>query len=162
MVSLVIILTVIILGESDTIDFKFERKCWFCKLHHMLGFYFIPAVVSYSLCFVCLCIVLVSINKKRSEVRQALNQNGKPKTDLLKIGINLLLILGITEIIGLIQIKSLSLSHDERIVNITFGLIYDFLKSFRGVIIFIVFMVNKKTFKLLKADSKKSNDIHKL
>ncbi|XP_066929455.1 adhesion G protein-coupled receptor E2-like [Clytia hemisphaerica] len=149
-ISLVILLAIIGLEESNTFDFHFENRCWFGDFYLSLGFYFIPAIIGYVLCFVCLCIVLASIRRKKSEVERTLNKDSKKDTDLLKIGIKLMLVLGITELFGLIQIKSDHLRENEEIFNSVFGLLYILLRAFRGVMIFIVYMVNRRTKKQLK------------
>uniref|UniRef100_A0A7M5VD72 G-protein coupled receptors family 2 profile 2 domain-containing protein n=1 Tax=Clytia hemisphaerica TaxID=252671 RepID=A0A7M5VD72_9CNID len=149
-ISLIILLAIIGLEESNTFDFHFENRCWFGDFYLSLGFYFIPAIIGYVLCFVCLCIVLASIRRRKSEVERTLNKDTKKDTDLLKIGIKLMLVLGITELFGLIQIKSDHLRENEEIFNSVFGLLYILLRAFRGVIIFIVYMVNRRTMKLLK------------
>ena len=150
LISLIIVLAIIGLEESNVVSFHFEKQCWFGDFYLSLGFYFIPAVIGYMLCFVCLCIVLGSIRKRKSEVERTLNKNSKKDSDLLKIGIKLMLILGITELLGLIQIKSDYLTENELIFNSLFALIYILLRSFRGVMIFMVYMVNRKTLKSIK------------
>ena len=143
-ISLIIVLMIIGLEESNAVSFHFEKRCWFGDFYLSLGFYFIPAIIGYMLCFVCLCIVLGSIRKRKSEVKQTLNKDSKKDSDLVKIGIKLMLILGITELLGLIQIKSDYLTENEQIFNSVFGLLYVLTRSFRGVLIFMVYMVNRK------------------
>ena len=71
------------------------------------------------------------------------------------MAIKLIVILGITEIIGLIQITGSNLSESETVFNAVFGIFYDITRSLRGVLIFVVYMLNEKTFKLIKTELKK-------
>ena len=97
-----------------------------------------------------LMLALGSIRKRKSEVAQTLNVSSNRDSDLLKIGIKLMLILVLTELLGLIQIKSEHLTENEQIFNSAFGLLYVLSRSLRGVMIFMVYMVNRKTQKLIK------------
>ena len=160
LISLIVILVIIGLEESNAVSFRFENRCWFGDFYLSLGFYFIPAAIGYMVCFVCLCIVLGSIRKRKSEVERTLNKNSKKDSDLLKIGIKLMLILGITELLGLIQIKSDYLTENEQIFNSLFALLYILLRSFHGLMIFMVYMVNRKTLKLIKEHFLKSLEHH--
>ena len=150
-----VVIIIVALQESGTVEFGFHRNCWFGRFEHSLGFYFIPTCIGYFLCFVCLCFILRSIQREQMDVNETLDSDARKNVNLLKICVKLMLILGITEIVGLVQIRRSNLTENESIFNATFGLVYDTLRSFRGIFIFIVYMVNKKTWRSLRKSFKK-------
>ena len=133
---------IVVLQVTGTVDFKLEKNnCWIGQFYFALGFYFIPSIIVYLFCFVCLCILLRSIGKKKNAAKQNLRKRESRNNVLLKIYVKLMLILGIIEIVGLVQVRHSNLTENESIFNATFGLIYDILRSLRGVFIFVVYMV---------------------
>ena len=67
-----------------------------------------------------------------------------------KIAIKLIVILGVCEIFGLVQIPKSELTKGELIFNVIFRMIYVLTRSFRGFLICIVYLMNKKTSKMFK------------
>ena len=150
-ISSIICGVLVTVKESGSVPFELHSKyCWFGNWYWSLGFYFVPATMEYFLCLLCLCMLLISIRRKRNESQQTLGKGQQKDIGLLKVGIKLMLILGITELLGLVQIKRSSLTKNESIFNAVFGLIYDVLRSFRGVFIFAFYAMNKKTKATLK------------
>ena len=94
--------------------------------------------------------VLRSIKQKQNESDKVLGKRDHQDNMLVKIAIKLFLILGISEIFGLIQIRTLNISESELVMNAVFRIVYDIIRSLRGVFIFIVYIMNEKTLKLVK------------
>ena len=145
-----VIIIVVALQESGSVEFGFHRNCWFGTFEFSLGFYFIPTCIGYFLCFISLCLILRYIQREQMDVNETLDSDARKHVNLLKICIKLMLILRITEIVGLVQIRRSNLTESESIFNAVFGLIYDIVRSLRGVFIFVVYKVNKKTWRSLR------------
>eukprot|EP00111_Clytia_hemisphaerica_P002263 TCONS_00006339-protein len=148
-------LLVVTLNETDVLDFAFEQNCWIGNSVLRIGFYFVPIVISYTLCIVDLAILIYSIYKAKQSSKNALGDSKSRDISLLYMAIKLIIILGITEILGLIQIKDSDLDESEAVFNSVFGIFYDITRSLRGVLIFVVYMLNEKTLKLIKNELKK-------
>ena len=150
-----VIIIIVALQESGTVEFEFYRNCWFGIFEHSLGFYFIPTCIGYFFCFICICLILRSIQHEQMDVNETIDSDTRKNVNLLKICIKLMLILGITEIVGLVQIRRSTLTENESIFNATFGLVYDMIRSFRGVFILVIYMVNKKTWRSFRQSFEK-------
>ena len=58
--------------------------------------------------------------------------------------IKLCLLIGTAELIGLVQIpNSVRRNEFEVIVNVIFGMVYNFLRSSRGIFMFVLFSYNR-------------------
>ena len=160
--SLIITTIMVCLEETGTSKFNLEKKCWIDDFNMSLVFYFIPVIVGYVLCFVCLCVVFGSIKRKQNESNSVLGNRSNKNTVPLKSAIKLFIILGITEAFGLIQIRKSDISESERITNAAFAIVYDTIRSLRGVFIFIVYILNEKTLKLIRNSFGKNDSPYEL
>jgi len=147
-----VMVLVIALNETDTLNFDYDQTCWIGNFYLKLAFFFIPTSVSYLVCILCLILILNAIKESADETRQSLKDcvNRNHGINIAKIGIKLMIVLGISESIGLIQIRSTDLTENELIVNNFFGVFYDILRSLRGVLIFVVFLRGNRTSKLIQ------------
>lgn len=143
--------TVIVLNETGTLDFDFKTNCWIGQYKALLAFYFVPMLLVYFLCLVMLITVLWSLNQAHKRNKKVLKDTKHKDNALLSIGMKLIVILGITECLGLIQIRKMNLNESEAALNATFGLIYNLTRSLRGVLIFAVYLMNERTLKLIKS-----------
>ena len=150
MASLISTIIMVCLNETGTYGINLVEDCWIGNFKMSLIFYFIPVIVGYLLCFGCLCLVLRSIKQKQNESDKVLGKRDHQDNMLVKIAIKLFLILGISEIFGLIQIRTSNISESELVMNAVFRIVYDIIRSLRGVFIFIVYIMNEKTLKLVK------------
>ena len=147
--SLITTTVMVCLNETETYKFNFEKNCWIGDFKMSLIYYFVPVIVGYVLCFGCLCLVLRSIKQKQDASKLILGKRGNEDVVLLKSAIKLFLILGLSEIFGLIQMPGKS--EGELIANAVFRIVYNVMRSLRGVFIFIVYIIlNKMTLKTIK------------
>jgi len=155
----IIIVLIIGLNETDTLNFRYKEYCWLMDFRLFLIFYYIPAVLSYFTCLVCLFVVLYSIRKSKRHSKQTLSDSvSQHNVHLTKICIKLIIILGISEAISLIQIHGSKLTNSEKTFNNIFLTIYDVVRSLRGLMIFCVYLLNKRTIHLMR---KKLRATHK-
>lgn len=64
-----------------------------------------------------------------------------------------------TEVVGFIQIEKSSLYEYKWIINSIFAILYDILRSLKGVILFFVFGLCNRKYKLLKLKLKEEKGI---
>ena len=151
LISVMIIGTILALNETETLDFRYEEHCWLMDYHLFLGFFYIPAVLSYSVCLLCLLVVLYSIRKSKRHVKQTLGDSvNQHNIHLAKICIKLIIILGISESISLVQIHGSELTDSEQILNKVFLTMYDVVRSLRGLMICCVYLSNRRSINLMK------------
>ena len=151
--SSIIILISVALNETQTISFGYGRNgvCWFGFFYPLLVSYMIPALIGYLFSVVCLCFIVYYLYRHEKQNARALKGSDRKDIRLSRIALKLVIVLGISEIIGVIQIYSLALSENEQKFNAAFSLIYDFSRSFRGMMICLIYLANKMTFALYKS-----------
>jgi len=157
-----VMVLVIALNETGTLGFNYIENCWIGDFYLQLAFFFIPTVVTYIACFSCLILILYSIKQSTDYTNRSLSGSvSKGSINILHIGIKLIIVLGISESIGLIQIRSTTLTESELILNNTFAVFYNVTRSLRGVLIFVVCLLNKRALKLIqkKLVSRKSSHL---
>ena len=152
-VSLVLFVIIVSLDSTGTVHFNYQKHCWIGKFYLRLALYFIPVLLVYLLSIVCLSLIMSSIYKQRQVSKQLLSNSNQKNVSIHKIAIKLIFILGICEMIGLVQIPKSEPSENELIFNVSFRIIYVILRSFRGFLICVVYFANRKS---LKKDSQKS------
>ena len=141
---------IISLDHFDKINFEYSKNCWIGSFYPLLFFYFIPLVLVYLLCIVCLSIIVYQIYKQKQVSNQILNRGNQSNIELHKIAIKLMIILGVSELFGMIQIAKSDLSENELIFNVAFGIVYELLRSSRGFLICLVYLMSERAVKMLK------------
>ena len=140
------------LNETDTVNFNYGANgvCWIGSYYPMLIAYLIPSVVGYTTCIIC-CISLICFLTSEKKTREtSLKGNTNADIRIVKIARKLVVVLGLIELIGFMQIVKTDLSEDELIVNRAFGLLYAVARSLRGTMLLIFSLVNKKTVRLYR------------
>ena len=156
--SIIVIVTVI-LNETEVygIGYGENNTCFIYSFYPKLYFYIIPFAVTFATTLTCFIAAILYISKHERKTRKVLQDSGRNKTSVKPIALKLILVLGIIEIVGLIQISKTSLSESELIFNSVFSLAYTILRSLRGVILCFIYGTstdNTKTFKQLMKDKK--------
>ena len=157
-----IAVTVTILDETETIVFDFKSSCWIGRYELLLVFYFVPILLVYFVFVAELIVVLWSVNRTQKLSKQVLKDTQKRKDHaLVSIGAKLVAILGVTECFGLIQIRksAIDLTETEAAFNAAFGLIYNITRSLRGLLVFVVYLMNEKTLNVIKRERQQNNTI---
>ena len=151
-ISLLIVGVCVVLDETDTIRFGYGQNsvCWMTQYYPRLVAYTIPVLTTYVICFVCLVFLLCHLRKQKSDSKRASQSSGRPEISLIKIALKLVIILGVVEILGFVQIPKTNLTENETKVNVVFGLLYNVTRSLRNTLIFFVVLFNKRTQRLYK------------
>ena len=121
---------------------KFNH-CWISYFYARLAFYIVPFSLMTFGSFLAICDVIFKL-KKETKTNMAI-AGRKYELNLAKMTIRLCLILGVSELIGLVQIpdnKVISKQHE--IFNVIFGSLYNLSRSLRGCFIFIVLLYGKQ------------------
>ena len=158
-VSLVLFVIIVTLDTTGTVHFNYQKHCWIGEFYLRLLLYFIPVLLVYVLSIVWLSLIISSIYEQRQVSKQLLSNSNQKNVSIHKIAIKLIFILGMCEIIGLVQIPKSELSENELIFNVSFRIIYVILRSFRGFLICAVYFANRKS---LGKESEKSTPMTNL
>ena len=158
LIAIALVGTCVALNERNIIDFKYgiDNICWIGGYYPRLYFYLIPTIVFFVIGVASLSSVLCHLYRQEKEQRESLKDSGRTNVDLVAISIKLLVLLGLAEVLGLIQIFKTNLTEDEIIVNSTFGFLYTIVRSIRGTLVFWLYLGNKKTWSLYKKTIKDS------
>ena len=79
-------------------------------------------------------------------IEKILSQDTKYREQAFRIALKLITILGLCEITGVIQIRHSNLLTVEEYVNITFSALYAFFRSFKGIMLSLVYLFSQRTF----------------
>ena len=128
----------VLVNEYNLMDVQYGvGTCWIGNTSFKVYLYFIPVVISYASCIVCLVITIRVIRAHKYSVKRLVQQN--QNINIGSICIKLSLILGLAEGFGLLQIPIRGLTGDkEFLVYVVFNVIYDVLRSFRGLFVSLV------------------------
>lgn len=134
-------------GESNT--------CFIHNFDAKFYFYIIPFSITFIPTVIFCLFTIRFLSKQESKLRGWLKGSGRSKINLISVALKLSLILGMTEVVGIIQIKKPSLYEYEWIINSMFAVLYNILRSFKGVILFFVFGLHNRENKFLKLKFKR-------
>lgn len=126
--------------NSSLFTYGKSGQCWISPVSARLTVYIIPFLLMTCASFI---LVLIVIMKLRKDVKSNNSLLGKKRhLNFAKMAIKLCVVLGAPELIGLIQIPN-TINETETIVNTVFGMLYNFLRALRGVLLFTAFAYNR-------------------
>lgn len=148
---LLVVATTTILDATSSVDVGYGENevCWITNIYSRLGFYIIPIACISLFAFVGLVYTLGNIYRDKKRTQSVL-QGKKSRTSLLKITVKLVVILGLSEFIGFIQIPGSIISEREEMVNTTFKFAYSILRSCRGIMLWFVYILGGQVWRLYK------------
>lgn len=77
---------------------------------------------------------------------KAFSQGTKYRRRAFRIALKLITIVGLCEITGVLQIRHSNLATVEEYVNITFFVSYTLFRSFKGIMLSLVYLFSQRTF----------------
>ena len=131
-------LSIDLIKNGSLIQYGNESYCWISPFRARLAAHIIPYFL--SICGSLLSIIIVNLLTKheRRMTHNMLSKNSQ--INFHKIDIKLILLFGAAELIGLVQIPNAERKgQSEMIFNVIFRLLYNFLRSSRGIFMFILF-----------------------
>ena len=127
-----------VLSNRPLLQYGNDSHCWIIPLYARLSVYIVPFVVmNFGSFFLVFIVTLQTWREKRK------NHCMLAKRDQIgfsKMVIKLCLLFGTAELIGLVQIpNTIKRGESEMIFNVIFGFLYNFLRSSRGIFLFVLF-----------------------
>lgn len=148
--SLVLVGIAFFLDQSKTllIGYGDNGICVPHKFYGRLYFFTIPLLASLVISIAFLIITLYKISKVKKLRNEVVRRNANRNTGVVIIALKLIFVLGLSEMIGFIQIRSTE--SDIATINAAFGLTYSFFRSTRGIYLFILYVCKREVMGSLK------------
>lgn len=152
LVPSILIATSISLNATGTVSFGYgdNNICLITSFYPLLATYIVPAFLAYLFSFICLCYILRQLYLHNKGNKAILRNSNVNSIALSQISLKLVIVLGLTEVLGVVQIYGENLSESETIFNSVFSMTYNITRSLRGVMICLIYLANEKTFELYK------------
>ena len=161
MVPTIIVLTAYILDQKSVFSIGYGDYgiCWIVEFYGRIIFYIIPFVTVEICNILTLIYVLYKIYKQGRVSSQLLNKKDKLNDNyLVGTALKLIVLLGLVELVGLIQIQNPS--DVGVIINTTFRFLFTILHGGRGLMILLLYVIyNPRARKSYTECCKKSYDM---
>ena len=131
-----------------------NNDCWISGYYAKMFFYIAPLSVIFISCVVCLCFTIYKIRKLERANKKVLGDGKTSHVDLVMVALKLMLILGVTDAVGFIQIPN-ALSEGEKTFNSVFSLVYTCCRSSKGIMLLIVNIFSKDVIRIQKRTLKR-------
>ena len=131
-----------LINNGSLIRYGKHGYCWISPFHARLVVHIVPYLLTSFGSFLAIFISTLEAKHERKEILENVAKNGQ--INYSKIIIKLSLLFGTGELIGLVQIpNAVQKGQSELIFNVAFGLLYNFLRSSRGIFMFVIFGWNE-------------------
>ena len=146
-IPFIVVLTCVILELLDKINFGYGLNgiCWIAKFTPRLATYILPMIVITFFNVAVLSYTIIMICKQSRKSKKLLKKSGGQDVSLARMAMKLIILLGAIEMLGLIQIKSATAQND-RIVNSVFRIVFSTARAFRGVFIWLLYIISQQVF----------------
>ena len=150
-------LIVDLVSNGSLIRYGNQDYCWIFPFHARLVVYIVPIIITNYGSFLVISITIIRTRREKRREHKLLAKSDR--INFSKMIIKLFLLFGTAEIIGLVQIPNAEdKGESELIFNTIFGFLYDFLRSSRGIFIFIISAFSK-VFEIYKDRSRTSSRV---
>ena len=150
-------LTVDLVSNGSLIRYGNQDYCWVFPFYARLAVYIIPIIITNYGSFLVISITIIRTKREKRREQKLLAKSDR--INFSKMIIKLFLLFGTAELIGLVQIPNAKDKGElELIFNTIFGLFYDFLRSSRGIFMFIISAFSK-VFEIYKERSRTSSRV---
>ena len=157
LLPLIILVLTVTLNETSTYDIGYGKRntCFIYNFYPKLYFYIIPFAIAFVSTVLCFIFTIFFIWKQEDKIRKSLKDSERSNRGITCIALKLIVALGIIEVVGLIQISKSSFSQNELVFNSVFSVTYTILRSFRGVILCLIYGKSEENIKKLKSLTRK-------
>ena len=157
-VTLLIIVLCIILNFNDILYFGYgdANLCFIIGFTARLVFYIIPVAFIWLMNIILLVYSIIQITRKKKGNDAALGKSNRANVNITSIAVRLIIIFGMSEVFGFINIPNASHDEGKIIFNSICSFLYTLLRSARGFLLLIVYICRRQVFLLYKV-SKKPN-----
>lgn len=153
-VPLFAVVLCIILEYTDTLDAGYGKDdfCMIRGLYARYVFYLIPAAVIFFTNILFLLYTTFKVRGENKQHEEAIGKSGRTNINIAPIVLRLIMIFGVTEIIGFIHIPFPydTLNKSQLIFNSIFALLYSLLRSLRGFFLFVAYILRSQVIQLYK------------
>ena len=132
-------LTVDLVSNGSLIRYGNHDYCWIFPFHARIAVYIVPLTFMTCGNSLLISIIVITTRREKRTKHSLLARNDKLKFH--KMIIKLFLLFGTAELIGLVQIPNAT-QENQVIFNVIFGLFHNFLRSSRGIFLFLTFGCN--------------------
>jgi len=126
-------------ANKVTIGYGAYEFCWITNTYARLGLYVIPTSIALILALMAMVYSVVKIMNEKRQTQKNLKGKQLQLVVFLKMAIKLSMILGLTELIGYIQIHNLT-NGWKQTFNVSFNFVYTLTRSLRGVMLWLVYI----------------------
>lgn len=120
--------------------------CLFTGLSGKIIFYIVPSILTFLTSIILISYTVYKVSKICRDNKKTLHGSGRRHLSIPLIALKLVLTYGISEGLGFIQIPGDNLSIESQTFNIAFDFLYTILRSYRGCIIFVIYICRKSVF----------------
>ena len=153
-VPTIIVLLTTIFNETSVIFIGYGKNgiCWIKHFDTRIVSYIVPVAFTFIISGIALSYTIFKVKLEDNRNQKALNNSGSNVISISKISLKLVIILGLTESLGFIQIRRSSgvLTHTKIIFNSTFLMLYTILRSFRGFMLWFIYICNSRVYSMYK------------
>ena len=134
---------IIVKRETPLIGYGGSEHCWITSVYARLIVYIGPFLLITWASFLIISLVMIKLKQKYRSTARMINK--KKSINYTKMAMKLCLVLGASELIGLIQIPKQNVNSETlKSFNESFGLLYNVVRTSRGTFIFFIFICNKE------------------
>ena len=135
--------------KKDAMVYGYIGICWVANNTARLLAYIIPTIFSVCATVTMLSYSIYKIYKQSKKSERLLKRSGGENVSLLKMTFKLIILFGIIEIFGFFQVGYQK--EKTKIINAILRIIYCIFRSFRGVFIWLIYIVTDKVFEIYRA-----------
>lgn len=142
-VPTIVVCSLAILDRLSILNVSYgeEGSCWIGNFNARLFSYVLPVACITFVSFVFLLLGTFKIRQVNQANRESTSKNMKKRYSAGKVMLKLVLILGIIEIVGVVQIRRKVLAPKEEIFNAVFQMCFTLLRSSRGIIWIVLYFL---------------------
>ena len=153
-VPTIIVLLTTIFNETGIVYIGCGNNCicWIKDFATRIVSYIVPVAFTFIISGIALTYTILKVKVEDNRNQEALSNSGTNNISISKIAVKLVIILGLSESLGFIQIRSSSgvLTHVQIIFNSTFSMLYTVLRSFRGFMLWFIYICNSRVYNMYK------------
>ena len=147
------IIILVILDETGTLFMGYGsgKICWIASRYGRIGGFIAPFVLSIIFTTLTLSYTIHRIRTHTKKSKKLLKKSGGENFSLARMALKLVLLLGVIEVLGLIHLNPTSDAFMA--INAVCSLLYTVLRSFRGVFIWLLYIVTDRVFGIYRQRS---------
>ena len=150
-IPLLFVLVCVVMEVKDVVVFGYgvNGVCWIAFFTPRLFVYILPMVCITLFNVAVLSYTIFSICKQSRKSKKLLKKTGGQDVSLARMALKLVVLLGAIELLGLVQIKGAT-TDQSKILNSVFRIVYSIARSFRGVFIWLLYIVTDQVFRVYR------------